>query len=164
MQAVEHGRILAIYSAKDTHNICVAIMQQSLWIVNAQPAPPGTFGGNSAYNWNFYNNSAGLIKPPQVKNAPTIKPFNGGHEFESIEGSSQAYSFSASKPIHLPKLACHSVHSVRCREMEFACWVGTAPRSWPRTSAALGSGAALTGFHESSTWRAHVPIGQALAD
>ena len=97
----------AIYSAEEMYNCCVKNMPRLLWIVNSEPAPPGTFGGNSTYSVGFYNNGSRRMREARVKNVPTVQPFNGSHEFDSIEGSSCACYFSVTRPIWSRKLDCH---------------------------------------------------------
>jgi hypothetical protein len=116
---VNQGRIMSIYSAQEMYDFCVKQMPQPLWIVNKQPAPTGTMGGNSAYVWGFFNNGSSLVKSRLVKGIATVEGFNGGYDYDGVHGSSQAYSFSINRPIHPPKLDCHAVRPIRCREVEF---------------------------------------------
>jgi hypothetical protein len=116
---VKQQRIGSIYSAQEMYDFCVKEMAEPLWIVNKQPAPTGTMSANGAYIWGFFNFGDTLVRERLVKGVATVSGFNGGYDYGSVSGSSQAYSFSINRPIHPPQLECHEERPPRCREIEF---------------------------------------------
>ena len=139
---VNQCKLKYIYSAQEMYTFCVEHMPQPPLIVKRQPAPMGTMGGNSAYMFVHYNNGLTLVKNSSVKNIATVLGFNGGYNYDGLNGSSHAYSFSSLRDLftHPNSLATKNARCGAARS-NFACWTGTVPRAWKLTTLSWGNGA-----------------------
>ena len=98
-----------------------------------------------------------------MKNVATITGSNGGHVYDGIGGSSQAYSFSSSRPIHPPKSVSRSSRPGIYSEMKFRLLDGYFATCLVAEKSVLGRGAVRMKFSASSTFRALAQRGRLQA-